>query len=191
MVNLPHIFVVKINCKQLKLKAMKHLKKTTIILILVLVSLLSQVFAQKEVIHFKTFKNQFGKYDEKGDTSVFDIFNDSQVDVFITKNNIFLVDTGMGIIKLSALEFVKKVIINNIEYTYIKAEDQSDKKNIRVVSFGVAIDKKNNLGGIYLTDYKLSCYLNIKNTINNYDYTIENFIASLPKYDEAIIAKSP
>lgn len=163
---------------------MKKLKVTTIILILVLASLLSNVFAQKDVIHYKTAKNQFGKYDETGDTSIFNIYNDSQVDVYITKNNIFLVDTGMGIIKLSALEFVKKVIINNIEYTYIKAEDQSDKNNIRVVSFGVGIDKKNNTGGIYFTDYKLSSYLIIQNTINNYDYSIDDLVASLPKYKE-------
>ena len=170
---------------------MKKLKTTTLILILVLVSLLSNVFAQRDVIHFKTANNKFGKYDESVDTSVYDIFNSSQVDVYLTKQNIFIVDTGKGVIKLSSLEFVKKCVIDSNQYIYIKAEDQSDINNIRIVSFGIAFDKNNNGVVIFLTDYNLSCILYIQKTINNYDYTIENLIAGLPKYDETAIAKSP
>ena len=163
---------------------MKKLKTTTLILILVLVSLLSNVFAQKDVIHFKTANNKFGKYDESSDTSVYDIFNGSQVDVYLTNENIFLVDTGKGIIKLSSLEFVKKCVIDSNEYIYIKAEDQSDTNNIRIVSFGMAFDQNKNGVVIFLTDYKLSCLLYIQKTINNYDYTLEDLVASLPKYKE-------
>jgi len=170
---------------------MKKLKTTTLILILVLVSLLSNVFAQKDVIHYKTANNKFGKYDEKKDTNVYDIFNNSQVDVYLTKDAIYIVDTGKGVLKFSELELVKKAVIDNSVYIYLKAEDKSDPNDIKACLFGFGFDKNNNLGGIYLTNYTLSCYLNIQKTINNYDYTIENLIAGLPKYDETAIAKSP
>ena len=131
---------------------MKNIKTTTLILFLVLVSLLSKAFAQKDVIHFKTAHNKFGRYDESADTSIYDIFNDSEVDVYLTKNNIFLVDTGRGVMKFSSLEFVKKCVIDDNEYIYLKAEDQSDPNNIRIISFGMAFDKYKNGVVIFLTD---------------------------------------
>ena len=170
---------------------MKNIKTANLILILVLISLLSNVFAQRKTVHIKTACNKFGTYDNEKDSSIYEVYNDSEVDVYLTKDTFFLVDDEKGIIKLSSIELLDRDTTDNVDYIYLKAIDESDKSNIRNCLFLIGINLKNNLGAIYLTDYKICCYLTITNIKNKHDYTIENLVASLPKYEKALNTKSP
>jgi hypothetical protein len=170
---------------------MKKQKRAILILILILISLLSNVFAQKNTIHIITAPNKFGKYDNASGTSIYEYVNNSEINVYLTKDTIYIVDTGNGVIMLSDIEYAGRDTSTTAEYIILITKDHSDTSDVKNCLFLIGRDLATNERAIYFTNYDKACFLNIIKTTNDIDFTIGKFIASLPKYEEPQNTKSP